>query len=433
METITQIGTNIFELLTNQAERVGKETGLIERQRKFTASSLLQTLVVGFQSNPEASYTDLAISAASVGVDVSPQAIEQRFTEKTTEFLKKMVMESMKLTIEQRHPRFVNLMERFKGVYLQDSTIVKLPSEIGSIWEGCGGSNGQSAAIKLQTQWEYKSGKLVGITMQNGRVQDQASPYQTSELPCGALRIEDLGYFSLARMKKDHQKGIFWISRLKAGTKVCSVDGEELDLVNKLQACSQEHVMLKVYLGVKEKVLCRLLIKRAPEKVVSERLRKLHRKAKKQGRSVSKRQKVLVQWTLLITNVPEAMLSFEEVFLVYRVRWQIELLFKAWKSYFKLNSWRSQNKWRILCELYAKLIGVIISQWLFTLMYNIPERSFFKATSVIRHYAIFIAFSISDLELLSKAISRMNACFSKACRTNSRSKKPATYQTLVIS
>ena len=430
MKTITQMGTNLLELLTIRSEHIGKATGLIERQRKFRASSLLQTLVIGFQCNPAASYTDLAISAASVGVEDSPQAIEQRFTEKTAAFLKAMVAESMRMTIEQQQAESVNLLARFAGVYLQDSTVITLPSELSTLWEGCGGTNGQAAAVKLQTQWEYKSGELVGLTMQNAKEQDQASPYQKSEMPRGALRIEDLGYFSLARLKTDSEKGIFWISRLKTGTKTYTENGTELDLVAQLQTCTAEQLNLNVYLGIKKEVFCRLLIKRAPAHVAAERLRKLRHKMQKQGRSVSKRQQVMAQWTLLITNVPEASLSFEAVFQVYRVRWQIELLFKLWKSYFKLDTWRSQNKWRILCEFYAKLIGAIISQWMFTLLKNIPQRSFFKAAFVVRHYAILIAFCLRDRTLLSTAISQMNSCFTKACRTNSRARKPATYQTL---
>lgn len=430
METIAQISRNLVRLLGRQAEQTGIEMGIIQRQRKFSARSLLQTLVWGFQSNPTASYTDLAISAASVGVEISPQGIEQRFTEKTGKFLKQMIAESMKLTIEQQQPKAANLLERFEGVYIQDSTIVSLPVELSEIWEGLGSKKGPTAAVKLQTQWEYKSAQLVGLTIQNGKEQDQASPYQYRALPKNALRIEDLGYFSIKRMENDHENGVYWVSRLRTGTKVYDEHGQALDLIDKLRRTRHEQLCLKIQLGRQKKIPCRLLILRAPPEVTAERLRKLRRKASKAGRSVSDRQKIFAQWTLLITNVPEELLSFDEVFVVYRVRWQIELLFKLWKTHFKLNAWRSQNKWRILCEFYAKLLGTIISHWLFMAMGYFPQRSLFKAAAVIRCYSFLIAFCLHDLNLLINVIAHMVSCFRSACRTNSRQAKPATYQLL---
>ena len=74
-----------------------------------------------------------------------------------------------------------------------------------------------------------------------------------------------------------------------------------------------------------------------------------------------------------LTNAPIELLSFSECFLLYGVRWQIELLFKLWKSHGKLGHSNSKNKWRILCELYCKLLAVMVQHWIFlTGLWPIP-------------------------------------------------------------
>ncbi len=46
---------------------------------------------------------------------------------------------------------------------------------------------------------------------------------------------------------------------------------------------------------------------------------------------------------VLVTNVPRRILTDREVILVYRLRWQVELVFKEWKSYANLHEFASTN------------------------------------------------------------------------------------------
>ena len=55
------------------------------------------------------------------------------------------------------------------------------------------------------------------------------------------------------------------------------------------------------------------------------RLERRERTLKKKGRKMSEAQRVLCQWTVMITNLLDAeRFSAEELWVLYRVRWQIE-------------------------------------------------------------------------------------------------------------
>ena len=87
MVTIAQVSQAMQTLLTVEADRLGRETGLIRRAVKLTGSSLVQTLVFGALEHPALTYTDLSQEAASLGVPISPQGLEQRFTQTASTFL----------------------------------------------------------------------------------------------------------------------------------------------------------------------------------------------------------------------------------------------------------------------------------------------------------------------------------------------------------
>jgi hypothetical protein len=81
MDMMTQVAEAMQTVLMDQADTLGRAVGFVQRQRKLSGSRFVQAVVFGFQAKPGSSYTDLSQSAASVGAVVSPQGLEQRFTE----------------------------------------------------------------------------------------------------------------------------------------------------------------------------------------------------------------------------------------------------------------------------------------------------------------------------------------------------------------
>jgi hypothetical protein len=431
MNTIAQIATAMQTVLAQTANRLGRKVGFVQRTGKLDGSGFVQTLVFGFMDKPQATYEDLSQSAAVLGIEISPQGLEQRFTDEAIELMKQVLHAAVAQVIESQ-PAGVRVLQRFNGVYLRDSTVVSLPIELADQYPGVGGSNGQTAAIKLQVRLNFSTGQVEGPILQSGRTSDHHTPFQDAILPPGALSLADLGFFDLAQFKRADEQGVYALTRLKFGTKVYTLAGECLDLGRWLNAQGQPSVDLPVRVGQQEQVQCRLLAVRVPQEVADQRRRQLHEYARKKQVPLSDERLAWADWTLLITNAPLERLTWPEALILLRVRWQIELLFKLWKSHAQIDEWRSHKPPRILCELLAKLIGVLILHWcLLTGLWQHIEYSRFKAARLVQKYSTAMALALTQPEELMRVLSRMQASLLATCRTNKRRKHPCTYQLLL--
>ena len=92
-------------------------------------AAFVQTLVFGWMSNPQATLEELAQTAASVGVDITAQGLDQRFTEAGAACLKRVLEQAVTQLVQGETPE-ISFLKRFTGVYIQDSTIVELPEAL---------------------------------------------------------------------------------------------------------------------------------------------------------------------------------------------------------------------------------------------------------------------------------------------------------------
>ena len=320
---------------------------------------------------------------------------------------------------------------QLNGSYLRDSTTISLPVALKEIWPGVGGSAGETAAIKLQVRLEYLSGQVAGPELQPGRSHDQTSPFHSEELPPGALRLGDLGYFDLDQFEQASDKGVFWLSRYKTNTKLYAENGQKIALLPGLRALTQAQIDIPIQLGAKH-FPCRLLAQRVPQEGADQRRPRIKKYARKKQVAPSALLLALADWTLLLTNLPASQFSLPELLILLKVRWQIELLFKAWKNLFKLDEWRSANPWRILTELYAKLLAGVIFHWLTLLKgYPAPQRSTWKASLIFKRFALALALTCDAESVFSKVGVRFIQVIEKAARLNTRSTDPGTIQELL--
>lgn len=406
MLTITRVSKAMQELLVNQANELAVKTGFMQRERVLSGSSFVVGLMSGWQANPQASLAGLSQAVANAGTPISRQGLAMRLDDKAVAFVYALLKASLEIVV-QAMPVGDGLLNRFQSVDLIDSSVISLPRSLAHVWQGSGGfgTNASTAALKLNVRWDVTTGHLKTLDLSAATQHDRHSAAYQQLPPSGSLQIADLGYFKLEDFEAFAQHGVYWLSRYKSGTKVFTLAGQEITLVHWLPQTIGDRLDCDIRLGQSQQLRCRLVAERSPLWVLRQRQERLRETARKNQTTVSATALEMAQWTIYLTNVPLETLAFEEVFVLGRYRWQIELLFKLWKSDLGVDQWASSKPERILVELYTKLIGAIVAHWLLLVAcWHNPRRSLRQAIASVRGFAWQFANSLAHPDLLQLAL-----------------------------
>jgi len=192
----------IQAVLIHHAEAAAHSCGFTQRRSKLSGACFVQTLVLGWLHQPQATLVNLTQMAATVGVAVTPQGLHKRFTKIGAACLK-AVLDATIAQVVATEPVAIPLLRRFTAVLIQDSSVILLPAALATTWQGCGSADPTrgTAAVKVQVRLDVLTGQLQGPLLQDGRVHDVRAPQETRQMAKGALRLADLGYFNLDHIR----------------------------------------------------------------------------------------------------------------------------------------------------------------------------------------------------------------------------------------
>lgn len=436
MASITQVSRAMRRLFEEEAEPLARQVGL--RQRKMRFAELGYLLVLGWWHQPQAGPSALARFAGTLGQRLSKQDVDCHFTALTAQWLLTLLRRGVQVLISA-HGVSLPFLQQFRAVLVEDGSTISLPARLASVWRGCGGSRERStgeatseAALKLTVRFDLLGGQLHGPHVQAGRQHELRSVLREEQMAAGSLWLADLGYWTLKWLRHLSQQGVYFLLRYKPGI-VLWHEHQRLDLLAVLPQQVGERLELLVEVGANKAISgVRLLAERVPEAVANLRQERYREYARTHQKPLNPLVLELTHWTLIVTNVPAGLLSFEQAFALLRARWQIELLFKLWKQQALVDEWSSEQPWRILCEVYAKLLAMLVQHWVLLLAcWEDPHRSLSSVAEVVREQVPVLAHGLVGHLPLQRALRLMVGSVQGQCSIPARSTRPSTSRRLL--
>jgi len=429
---IKQMARALQALMINKANEIGRSSGMIIRKRNFDGAAFFQMMIFSELGQAWSSLAELCQAAVQSGVQVSRQAVNKRFTPVAAKFMQMMVAETVQMII-QTTPATREALSACSQVVLCDSTTIDLPDELAEEWVGCGGNEQDiSAALKVNVQWDWQSGQVMDVILQDGKAHDRSTVDQMQKPQAGALLIRDTGYFKIDEFASLLADDVSVLTRYKAGTVVMDTEGKRLDLTTWLpeQALSvDQSIEIPVLVGAQAQLPMRLIVQRVPQAVVQQRQARLEEEARRRQEPIRQTSYALAEWTIVLTTAPAALLTAWAALIFLHVRWQIELIFKLWKDQFKIDEWHTTNPWRILCEVHARLIAALLSQWLMSVEQHSNARySTARAVQTIRKKAWHIGAVLTDWPALCSALTSLFHCLAHVPPMHRSRQKPRLFQ-----
>jgi hypothetical protein len=304
-------------------------------------------------------------------IDITAQAFCARMSQKkSVNFLKEAFEAMINVQIAYSFPNsYQSIFGMFKGVELEDSTTIILNEKVKE-FKGSGGAASKSS-FKLNWLFNICNCSTVDVNILSGKTPDQKIAHKNLKYlkkKKGTLLIRDLGYFAISALKTIAKFNCYFLSRLVKGTLIYLHENDQ-DPVNiklffqKITRGGRSSKFL-VYIG-QERYPVWLIVQKVPNWVLKKRIKQY--KSKHSWKFPSEEYIEWSKYTIFITNILDELLENANcdiktlVFEIYRLRWQIELLFKSFKSTMKIHCIKGKNKNRVLCLIYGKLIAIMLA------------------------------------------------------------------------
>jgi uncharacterized membrane protein YhaH (DUF805 family) len=360
---------NASDLTEDVLYGIARKTRFVQRASGMIPVAKLLECICEASAEGTVSYNDLAARVHAVtGVRVSRQAYWERInTDYCVAFFKTVLAKIMVQKLHQDGLVDLKNCTLFKRILIHDSTIIKLPTKLYSIFSGVSNISTTVCNARIQGVYDLCSGQFISFSIDPYSKNDLSVAHQIEAQP-GDLVLRDRGYFLIEAIGELKKGGVDTISRYKHPTVL--YDPETKEEINLLQVLSCHGTVDRIVLSGKKKDI-RLRLLATP---ISEELANIRRmKAKKQAKTYTPSQELLqlMSWSIFLVTIESPVITVIHVMRLYRLRWRIENIFKTWKSYFCFDQLHHVSERQLSVLLTARLIIISLSYYgAYTPLYN---------------------------------------------------------------
>jgi len=339
---------------SRSVEKLAREAGAVQRQRKVDIVALFWTVVLGFAVQRKRSMAALRRAyEKTTGQTLEESSFYARFSERFA----RLLQQAIAYALDQGRTtgrRIKGALAAFRDVVVADATVLRLHDLLAKTYPGTRTNQGLAAA-KLHVVLSVRGAGRQSVRLTGERIADGKvlviGPWVQSK-----LLLFDLGYFKYQLFARIIQNGGYFVSRLKSTTnpQIVSTNrthrGRALPVVGQclkdlrprlrrqvLDVEVHVHFYRRSYAGRRHRDTMTL-------------------------RMVGVRHPHTRQHHFFLTNIPVDKLAAEDISAVYAARWQVELLFNQLKSSYHLDQLPSRKVHVVRSLVYASVLTLIVSQ-----------------------------------------------------------------------
>jgi len=442
---VAKLNDSLAEIFyDNQLNIMAKKTNFVQRSSsRINGTEFIQSMILASidpKSCPLSGIVDTLVTInpqAKMSVSGlrqrinSPEAVVflvEAYTNTVESKLKKMSTELNSLS--NKYDK--GALQYFSEVLLHDSSSCTLNEILKDKFKGSSGLASKSL-VKIDLIHDLKANHVEEVIITDVSEPDIVlSKRILKHVKKTTLVIQDLGFFEIETFEKINEKEGYYLSRLLSGVLVYlnKVDKNPIDLGKHLLMLSKKGKSLDIEVFVtKKKMRTRLLAYLVPDEVFNKRRRDYDKKYN--GRTASAETIARQRFTILITNVPKEIWSWKIVGTIYKIRWQIELLFKVWKSQLNFNYLEGTKSERIYCLIYARLLAIILILTVYSIIEKLItpfglELSLTKLVNWLKRQGRFMTIILKGVtsELLDSLVQGLELL----CKDNWQSNRKTTQQ-----
>jgi putative transposase len=331
--------------------KLARESGFVKRLRAINPVDFFWTVVLGFATGRERQIAGMRRAyQASTGTSLVPSSFYDRFSPALVTYLKLVYHHVVEKVSGPTHA-LRGTLKWLKDVFVIDATVIRLHDVLKRAFPACR-TNHTKAAAKLHLVMSVVGRGPHTVQITSERTHD-SKKLAVGPWCADRLLTFDLGYYRFGLFEAISRNGGYFLTRLKSNANpiITAVHrGSRGDIIGRHLQDVLPHLRRSVLDAEMEFTYRRRVYKG------------VRRTAHVRFRVVGVLDEETGEYHLYVTNLPVEKVTAEDVALIYRLRWQVEVTFKHLKSSFRLEDMPSEKQHIVEALIYASLLTMIVSK-----------------------------------------------------------------------